>query len=95
MKSLSRDESGVSELVMLLGLVVVILLVVGFIIGGIGLSIGIFFGGLIGLGVGLVIFGFLVLLASFFLHFQKVGLYLFLGMMLAGVALMILGALGL
>ncbi len=95
MKSLSRDESGVSELVMLLGLVVVILLVVGFIIGGIGLSIGIFFGGLIGIGVGLVIFGFLVLLASFFLHFQKVGLYLFLGMMLTGVALMILGALGL
>lgn len=96
MKSLRPDVSGLSEIAIILLAIVVIIALVVLVTGGLTLVFAIFFGGLLGLGFGLLVFGFIALFVSFFIRaFAKLGLLLGLGLIVIGVVLMGLGALGL
>lgn len=96
MKSLHQDVSALSELAILLIIVAVIVVIVLVAAGGIILTVGIFFGGKLGLGFGLLVLGGLLFIALLIpqLHVPKqaiYGVYLLGGL---GLLFLVFGALG-
>jgi len=94
---LKHDTHGISELVLILALVAVILVLVLVVFGGIAITLGVFFGGRLGIGFLFFIIGLLVFGATLVpqLHVQKQVIYLAYALLGLGVLFLVLGVLNL
>jgi len=94
---LRYDRRGISEFALLLVLVAVILVLILVVFGGIAITLGVFFGGRLGIGFLFFIIGLLVFGATLVpqLHVPKQVIYLAYALLGLGVLFLILGVLGL
>lgn len=93
MRSLRSDSSALSELAILLILILAIIVVIALIAGGIILSVGLFFGGRLGIGLFLFITGGLTLVAMRWIHHNAL-FWLGITQFVLAIVFLVLGALG-